>query len=202
MIKLYRVEVKKLLLFLSFSCIFNFSFINASEIHGTVSNSIGKLTNAVVYIQKIEGKSFLPPEEPVVLNQTGLAFDPHVLPVIVGTTVNFPHEDVVLHNVFSPGYINKFNLGTYPQGIVKKRKFDKPGVVLLLCNIHLEMSAFIVVVETPYFAVTDQNGNYEISHVPPGKYKLAVWHEEMKPQIKEIEAPNHGVITVNFLMKK
>lgn len=194
--------MKNFFLFLSFSCIFNFSFINASEIHGTVASSIGKLKNAVVYIGKIGGKSFLPPKKPVVLNQIGLTFVPHILPVIVGTTVNFPNEDVVLHNVFSPGYIYKFNLGTYPQGIIKKRKFDKPGIVLLLCNIHLEMSAFIVIVETPYFSVTDQNGDYEIKHVPSGKYKLAVWHEEMKPQIKEIEVPNNRIITINFLMSK
>lgn len=191
-----------MLLFLSFSWIFNFSSINASEIHGTVASSVGKLTNAVVYIEKIEGKSFLPPKEPVVLNQTGLKFVPHILPVIVGTAVSFPNGDVVMHNVFSPGYTKKFNLGTYPPGSSKIRKFEGPGVVLLLCNIHHEMSAFIVVVETPYLAVTDQNGNYVIKDVPPGKYKLTVWHEQMKPQVKEIEAPNQGIITINFLMKK
>lgn len=193
--------MKNLFLFL-FSGVLFFSTINASEIEGVVSSQSEKLENAVVYIKKIEGNKFLPPKEPVVLNQTGLRFVPHVLPVIVGTTVKFPNEDVVLHNVFSPVYINRFNLGTYIQGSSKTMNFNKPGVALLLCNIHHEMSAFIVVVETPYFAVTDRNGNYKISNVPPGKYELAVWHEEMKPQIKEIKTSDKGIIIINFMMKK
>ncbi len=194
--------MKNLFLFLLFSCVLFFSTINASEIEGVVSSRSKKLENAVVYIKKIEGNKFLPPKEPVVLNQTGLRFVPHVLPVIVGTTVNFPNEDDVLHNVFSPGHINRFNLGTYLQGSNKAVKFNKPGVALLLCNIHHEMSAFVVVVETPYFAVTGPNGNYKISNVPPGKYELAVWHEEMKPQIKEIKASEKEIIIINFMMKK
>jgi plastocyanin len=197
-----RFGMKNLLLCLSSSCVLFFSTINASEIQGNVSNQSEKLENAVVYIKKIEGKTFLPPKDTVVLNQTGLRFIPHVLPVIVGTTVKFPNEDVVLHNVFSPGYITKFNLGTYPQGSSKIRKFNKPGVVLLLCNIHHEMSAFIVVVETSFFAVTGPDGNYKINNVPPGKYKLAFWHEGIKPQVKEIEVPDQGIITVNFPIKK
>ena len=115
--------MKNLLLFLSFSCIFNFSFINASEIHGTVASSTGELKNAVVYIEKIEGKSFLPPKEQAVLNQIGLTFIPHVLPVMIGTMVSFPNNDAVMHNVLSPGYIKNFNLGTDPQGTSKKMKF-------------------------------------------------------------------------------
>lgn len=194
--------MKNLLLCLSANCVLFFSALNASQIQGNVSSRSEKVENAVVYIEKIEGKTFSPPEEAVVLNQTGLRFVPHVLPVVVGSTVIFPNDDVVLHNVFSPGYIDKFNLGTYPQGSSRKRKFDKPGVALLLCNIHHEMSAFIVVVETSFFAVTRPDGNYKISGVPAGKYKLTFWHEEIKPQVKEIEVPDQGIITVNFLVKK
>jgi plastocyanin len=194
--------MKSLFLCLSSGCVLFFSTINASEIQGNISSQSEKLENAVVYIKKIEGKTFLPPKETVVLNQTGLRFVPHVLPVVVGTTVKFPNEDVVLHNVFSPGYIDKFNLGTYPQGSSRIRKFDKPGVVLLLCNIHHEMSAFIVVIETSFFAVTKSDGNYKIRDIPPGKYNLTFWHEKIEPQIKEIEVPDQGIITVNFLIKK
>jgi hypothetical protein len=122
--------------------------------------------------------------------------------VIVGTAVHFTNEDVGLHNVFSPTKIYRFNLGTYQQDSNKTVKFNIPGVALILCNIHHEMSAFIIVVETPYFAVTDGNGNYKISNVPPGKYELAVWHEEMKPQIKEIKTSDKGIIIINFMMKK
>lgn len=194
--------MKKNLLFLLLFCVSSFSFVWPSEIRGTVKSSEGVLENAVVYIDKIEGKTFRPPEEAVVLNQTGLKFVPHVLLVIVGTTVNFPNEDVVLHNVFSPGYLGKFNLGTYPQGASKTKTFDKPGVVLLLCNIHHEMSAFVVIVETPYFSVTDEEGKYSIRNVPPGEYKLAVWHERMMIQVWDIEVTDQGTVTVDFVIEK
>ncbi len=194
--------MKKNLLFLLLFYVSSFSFVWPSEILGTVKSSEGVLENAVVYIEKIEGKSFPPPEKPVVLYQVGLVFVPHVLPVIVGTTVNFPNEDVVLHNVFSPGYTGRFNLGTYPQGTTKTRVFKKPGIVLLLCNVHHEMSAFVVIVETPYFVVTGQDGKYTLKNVPPGKYNLAVWQEKMRHQIKEIEILDQGPENVNFLMIK
>lgn len=194
--------MKKLFLCLFLGCIFSFSFLHSDEIQGIVNSSEGVLENAVVYIEKIDGKTFPPPGEPVILNQVGLVFVPHVLPVLVGTEVNFPNEDVVLHNVFSPGYTGKFNLGTYTQGTTKTRVFEKPGIVLLLCNVHHEMSAFVVVVETPYFVVTGQDGKYTLRNVPPGKYNLVVWHEKKRHQIKEIEILDQGQVNVNFLMIK
>lgn len=194
--------MKKLFLCLFLGCIFSFSFLHSDEIQGIVNSSEGVLENAVVYIEKIDGKTFPPPEKPVILNQVGLVFVPHVLPVLVGTEVNFPNEDVVLHNVFSPGYTGKFNLGTYPQGTTKTRVFEKPGIVLLLCNVHHEMSAFVIVVETPYFVVTDQDGKYILKNVPPGKYNLVVWHEKKRHQIKKIEVLDQGQVSVNFLMIK
>lgn len=197
-----HTEMKNLVILLFLCCIFSFPSIHADEIQGIVKNSEGVLENAVVYIEKIDGKTFRPPEAPVVLHQIGLVFTPHVLPVLVGTTVNFPNEDVVLHNVFSPGYTGKFNLGTYPQGSTKTKVFDKPGVVLLLCNVHHEMSAFVIVVETPYFVVTDQDGKYTLKNVPPGIYNLVVWHEKMRQQIKEIEILDQGPENINFLMTK
>ncbi len=194
--------MKKLFIFLFLCCIFSFSFIHAGEIQGIVKSSDGVLENAVVYIDKIDGKTFPPPGEPVILNQIGLVFAPHILPILVGTEVGFPNEDVVLHNVFSPGYTGEFNLGTYPQGTTKTRIFKKPGIVLLLCNVHHEMSAFIVVVETPYFSVTDEEGKYSIRNIPPGKYKLAVWHEKMTPHFRDIVVTEQGTVTVDFLIKK
>lgn len=193
--------MKKVFSCLFLCCIFSFSFIHA-EIQGIVKSSGGVLENAVVYIDKIDGKTFPPPEKPVILNQVGLVFIPHILPVLVGTEVDFPNEDVVLHNVFSPGYIGKFNLGTYLQGTTKTRVFEKPGIVLLLCNVHHEMSAFVLVVETPYFVVTGQDGKYTLKNVPPGKYNLVVWHEKMRYQVKEIEILDQGPKNIDFLMIK
>lgn len=192
--------MKKNLLFLLLFCVSSFSFVWPSEIRGTVKSSEGVLENAVVYIDKIEGKTFRPPEEPRLLAQNGLVFVPHVLPILVGTEVNFPNKDVVLHNVFSPGYTSRFNLGTYSQGTSKTKVFDKSGIVLLLCNIHHEMSAFIVIAETPYFSVTDEEGKYSIRNVPPGEYKLLVWHERMMPQIRDIEVLEQDLENVNFLL--
>lgn len=137
--------------------------------------------DAVVYIDRLPGKTFPPPERPVVLDQFRLTFVPHVLPVLVGTTVAFPNSDEVRHNVFSPSPPKLFNLGTYPRGVTRTITFDKPGEVALLCNVHPEMSAYVVVVETPYFAVTGRDGSFEIHGVPPGTYTLSAWHEKSKP---------------------
>jgi plastocyanin len=135
--------------------------------------------NVVVYIDRIPGKRFNPPTEPVVLDQVNLTFVPHVLPVIAGTRVAFPNRDEVRHNVFSPGP-PRFDLGTYPQNSTKYHVFDKPGVWTMLCNVHAEMSAYIVVTETPYFARTEKDGKFVLKDVPPGKYALKVWHAKAK----------------------
>jgi plastocyanin len=139
--------------------------------------------NAVVYIQKIPGKTFQPPRDPVKMDQLNIAFTPHVLPVLVGTRVAFPNSDEIRHNVFSPD--EKFTLGTYPSGITRYQVFNSPGEVTLLCNVHAEMSAYIVVTETPYFAVTDAAGNYTITNVPAGRYTIVVWSERLKSQTRE-----------------
>jgi len=198
----YFFPALKKFFFLFLCCIFSFSFIHSDEIKGIVTDLQGSLENVVIYIEKIDGKTFSPPLEPVILTQSGLVFVPHILPVLVGTEVSFPNEDVVLHNVFSPGFVGDFNLGTYPQGTTKIKIFDKPGVVLLLCNVHLEMSAFILVVETPYFVVTDLDGKFILRNVPPGKYSLAAWHEKMRLQTKEIEVLDTGSVNINFQMRK
>jgi len=137
-------------------------------------------SNAVVYIDKIPGKRFTAHATQAVLDQVNLTFVPHVLPVLVGTTVAFPNSDEIRHNVFSLGP-PRFDLGTYPQRTTKYHLFDKPGVWTLLCNVHVEMSAYVVVTETPYFAKTDKDGRFVLKDVPPGKYTLKVWHEKSRP---------------------
>jgi hypothetical protein len=159
--------------------------------------------NAVIYIEKIPGKTFPPPRMPVPLDQLNLTFMPHVLPILVGTRVDFPNSDVVRHNVFSPGPTQKFTLGTYPVGTTRQQVFDKPGVITLLCNIHAEMSAYIVVTETPYWAVSDSSGNYTIAGVPPGRYVLRVWHERFsRTPTVEITVADQDLNGVNFDLKK
>ena len=163
----------------------------AGTIEGKVST--GK---SVVYVDTIAGKTFPAPAAKPVMDQKGLVFNPHVMVVQQGTTVEFLNSDTVQHNVFWPSISgNKkltHNLGTWPKGEKKSFKFDDPGVVPLLCNVHPEMSGYIVVSPTPYFAETDAGGSYKIDNVPDGKYNVVAWHEGMKPQTKSVDVAGSG----------
>jgi plastocyanin len=160
--------------------------------------------NAVIYIDSIAGKKFPPPKEHPTMDQKDLTFKPHVLPVIVGTTVEFLNSDNVLHNVFSPdGCTGKFNLGSWPKGQTKAFTFKEPGcMATLLCNVHPEMEGFVVVVPTPYYAVSDKDGTYSIKDVPAGKYTLRIWHEKLKGKDLPVEVPAKGDVAVDFEIHK
>lgn len=134
----------------------------------------GVFKDAVVIL---EGTKKSDPLTKAVIDQRSKVFLPHVSVVTKGTTVEFPNNDTVFHNVFAYYDAKKFDLGNYPRGSSKSVKFDKVGVVALLCNIHAEMSAYIYVVDTPYYAVTDKQGRFQIKEVAPGEYTLKVWHE-------------------------
>ncbi len=109
------------------------------------------------------------------LDQRNISFFPHVLVVQVGTKVEFPNHDRVFHNVFSDHDGKKFNLGLYPVGIVKDVPFDRPGLSRVFCNIHPQMSAYVMVVDSPYFALADEAGRFTIREVPPGTYRYHAW---------------------------
>ena len=111
----------------------------------------------------------------IVLDQRNLAFSPHVLVVRVGTVVDFPNNDRVFHNVFSFRDGKRFDLGMYPVGTVRQVRFDKPGLSRIFCNIHPQMAAYVVVVDTPYFASADRNGAFSIAEVPAGTYTYRAW---------------------------
>lgn len=173
----------------------------AGSITGTVKASgMRDSANAVVYIEKIEGRRFQAPEEPIMMDQRGKEFLPRVLPVLVGTTVNFLNSDPFSHNVFTPDKCaGKFNLGSWPTGETRTYTFTEPCEAVMLCNVHPEMVAFILVVETPFFAVTDAEGKYTISDVPDGTYSLSVWHEELDPETSEVTVS--GNATIDFTLK-
>src|SRR5665213_4181600 len=133
--------------------------------------------------------------------QEGAMFTPHVLPVMVGTTIEWPNNDTIYHNVFSMPEAKQFDLGLYKGNPPDKRvKFDKPGRVDVFCSIHTSMNCIVLVLENPYFASTDENGNYKISHVPPGKYKLKAWHERLPADEREITVPTNGEVRVDFVL--
>ena len=154
----------------------------AGDIHGKVAcKGVRDSADAVVYVAALPSKTFPAPAEHARINQLNLVFTPHVLPVLTGTTVEFLNSDAVLHNVFSPdACADKFNLGTWPKGQTKSYTFKKECVASLLCKVHPEMEAFVVVLPTPYFAVTRADGSYAIPNVPDGSYTVKVWHPKLK----------------------
>jgi plastocyanin len=109
-------------------------------------------------------------------------FDPHVLAIGLGSVVDFPNFDPIFHNAFSNFNGKIFDIGLYPPGSTRSIRFDRPGVVRVFCNIHPTMSALIDVLESPYFATTDDNGHFEISSVPDGAYEVHFLHERALPE--------------------
>jgi len=181
-------------LFVLFAVVLTFTLAAmAGTITGKVSGVSGE---SVVYVDTIPGKTFPAPSDKPVMDQKGLMFQPHIMVVQQGTTVEFLNSDKVAHNVFWTSISgNKklgHNLGTWPQGEKRPFKFDNPGSVALLCNVHPEMSGYIVVVPTPYYATSDKSGNYKIDNVPDGAYTVAAWHEGGKPQSKQVNVSGDG----------
>ncbi len=179
---------------------------DARENGGTISGTIEvrRLRNAkdvLVYLENVEGK-FEPPQENPVVDQKDLTFIPHVLPVLAGTTVLFTNNDKVKHNVFSPSKCCKFNLGTYDAGVVREVTFDTPGVTNVLCNVHTEMSAFIIVLQNPYFAITDPDGEFSIRSIPPGTYKIKTWHEKLREKEQDVTVVEGEIVTIDFKLSR
>ncbi len=147
----------------------------AADVEGQVAlPNRGMARDAVVYLQ---GEAKAVPLSKAIIDQRDKMFSPHVSCVTRGTTMQFPNNDTVFHNVFAYFDASKFDLGMYPRGASKSIKMEKIGVVALLCNVHSDMSAYIVVVDTPFYAVTDKQGRFVLKDVPPGSYTLHVWHE-------------------------
>jgi plastocyanin len=151
----------------------------AGTVTGTIDASVPKFKkDAVVYL--VGGRAPVTPKRGEV-DQKNLMFIPRVLAVPVGSTVAFKNSDKVNHNIFSADVCNKFNLGTYNPGMSRDVKFDKPCVVNLLCNVHSEMSGYVVAVNSNYYDVTDATGKFSIANVPAGTYQVVAWSEKLKP---------------------
>ena len=159
-----------------------------------------KKSPVVVYLAGATGEIQKPDSNPT-LDQRNMTFIPHVLPVQTGTTVDFLNNDEVKHNVFSPDH-EKYNLGTWPKGAVKQYTFTNKGVYTQLCNVHPEMESYIVALDTPYFTVTDKEGNFELQGVPPGNYTIKVWHEKLRFKKQQIAVTEQGLENIVFKRKK
>ena len=145
----------------------------AIDLHGTARTGATPAANVVVWLDAPNAPAAA--RGKVVLDQRNLAFSPQVLAVRVGTTVDFPNNDRVLHNVFSFRDGKRFDLGMYPVGALKRVTFDRPGLSRIFCNIHPNMAAYLMAVDSPFFAVSDTYGNFTIASVPPGNYPYHAW---------------------------
>jgi plastocyanin len=173
----------------------------AGDISGKVAAGKGI---SVVYVEAVPGKTFPAPATPLQMDQKSLLFQPHILVAPVGATVEFLNSDKVQHNIFWPAISNNkklgHNLGTWPTGEKRAFKFETPGIVPLLCNVHPEMSGYVIVTPTPLYAETDAAGSFKIANVPDGSYTVTAWHEGFKPQSKPVTVA--GPATADFTLSK
>jgi plastocyanin len=163
-------------------------------------------SNVVVWLTPSGENIAVSPGPSVRLLQKNKQFTPHILAVTVGTTIEFPNQDPFFHDVFSIYRGKPFDLGLYESGAVRKVLFSKPGVSFIFCNIHPEMSGIVLVMRTPYFAITGADGTFQIVRVPAGRYKLEVWSQfasdsELESASQDVEISSEknviGMITLH-----
>lgn len=167
----------------------------------------GSLRNVFVYVEDgLNGKKFDIPSEPVVLDQIGCIYVPHVIGVQAGQNIEILNSDGTLHNVHSmPKNKNNTAFNEAMPGARKKitKKFDDEEVMVRMkCDVHPWMGAYIGVMNHPYFAVTDENGNFTIKNLPAGEYTLKAWHERLPAKTATIKVGEDGETSVNFVMKR
>jgi plastocyanin len=188
-----------------FSAVFA-SLAQAGEVTGKVSTAgLKSAENIAVYIDAIPGKKFDHPSEHATLDQRNSVFVPHTMVILQGTTVDFLNSDHVAHNVYWPSVGGdkrlKHSLTIVSPGQKKSFQFDNLGSAQLLCNLHPEMVAYIVVVPTPYFALTGNDGTFTIKDVPPGTYTLKTWSEDGQPTKQTITVAG-AATSVELTVKK
>ena len=144
------------------------------DVHG-IARAGGRPAADVLVWLDVPGAEATPQQHRVVLDQRNLTFTPRVLAVPVGATVEFPNNDRVFHNVFSFRDGKRFDLGLYPVGSTRGVTFDKPGLSRIFCNIHPNMAAYVMAVDSPYFAVSDRSGAFRIPAAPTGTYTYYAW---------------------------
>lgn len=168
------------------------------------------VSDVVVWLTPMSG---IPPTETPVpphprLVQSDKQFEPRLLVVPVGTPVEFPNKDPFFHNVFSLFEGKRFDLGLYEAGTMRKVRFDKPGISYIFCNIHPQMSAVVIALNTPYFAISTRHGELTIPDIPPGRYELNVWSEGTMPEelnrlrrAIDVSESNHNLGTIRLNAK-
>jgi len=161
---------------------------------------VNEFDRMVVILERKDGGMSRPPKPPEteMLNQQGARFEPDLVVVPVGSTVEFPNSDPIFHNVFSLSKAQPFDLGYYPQGQSRTVKFNNPGVVQVYCHIHANMYAAIVVTASPWFQKPSADGSFSFSNVPAGRYRLTAWHKIAGLHKVDIEVPETGSADVTI----
>ena len=178
-------------LVLGVALLFPAGLLKAGDIVGALA--VPKPDHAVVYVERVPGTFHGANAK---MDQHGKVFIPYVLPVVQGTTVEFHNSDNLQHNVFGLG-ADKFNLGTYTQGMARSYTFNKLGEVAILCNVHPEMEAYILVLQNSFFTQLDSSGKFRIADVPPGDYVVKAWYNGKTKQ-QNVTVPAKGSVTVSF----
>jgi plastocyanin len=169
-----------------------------ATVRGRVSGKRLLGQDAVVVSLEAPGLAVHPPSAPVLMDQKGFQFVPHVLPVARGTTVRFLNGDPEPHNVYSPE--GRYDLGTWRRGETRDYTFEAPGVYTQRCRVHPEMIAYVVVLETPYFALRDSQGLFEIHDIVPGKYKLVVWSHKLDGLEQEVTLEEGKALSLDLVV--
>ena len=167
------------------------------DLHGIARSGARPELNAVVWLEAPKAPASVQKQK-IVLSQRNETFLPHVLTVRVGTTVEFPNEDRVYHNVFSFHDGKKFDLGTYPVGSAKRVVFSEPGVSRLFCNIHPHMSGYLVALDSPYFGAVNEDGAFTIPSVPPGTYTYHAWRPAGPMLTGTVALPSGSLLNVTW----
>jgi plastocyanin len=153
----------------------------------------------VVYLDAREGSlSFVPPTEVPVVSQKDVRFTPAFLVITAGQTVNLANDDRIVHNVFSYSPPKRFDLGLYPKGESRLVRFDTPGVIDLFCSIHVKMNATIFAAPSPYHCVAGPGGEFEITGVPSGLYRLRSWSRKLPAADRLIEVTPAACTTADL----
>ncbi|MHB1310855.1 MAG: cupredoxin domain-containing protein [Gemmatimonadaceae bacterium] len=167
--------------------------VSIQERAGQTASDYG---STVIYLQPTGGRTLRAPVVKVPIAMTARQFTPHVRVVSQGSTVEYPNQDPFSHNIFSTAAGASFDLGTYPGGITRSVTFRKTGAFPIYCNIHSGMTAYVVVVATPYHVQAGADGRWSFSGVAAGSYELHVWHERAPEVVQALDVPVAGLIGI------
>lgn len=157
---------------------------------------------ALIYFEPSTAVAHDPPEEPFEIVTLRKQFTPESMIVPVGSTVRFPNEDAILHNVFSVSGKNRFDVGLYRRGEGKEVTFEHPGLVRIFCNVHHSMVSYLMVVDTPYFTTSTAEGEFQLDDLPAGSGTLTVWHPRTEPWSRELSIPDNSNVKVPIEVTK